>query len=116
MDETQRRRKWFKVAIVVVTAALVAATPLVYWFFFALLAEKLAPAVGPVEVTNLACGGWSSVNEIKRVKLHAIPLDPDVILFVDGLNDLSERRKVPIDERVTDYLANMRAAIELTRP
>lgn len=87
--------------------------------WFARLARGLARAGVPARLTVLASGAWDSENELRAVQTRGLSVSPDVIVVLDGINDLMDpairhRRKlgkepVPLDQRVDRYLRNMRA-------
>jgi lysophospholipase L1-like esterase len=75
--------------------------------YFAQLAEELRRAGTPVDVTVVAAGAWTSDNELKALRLHAPGLRPDVVLFLDGLNDLTEGPETSENARVLRYLDHL---------
>ncbi len=106
--------------------------------YFARL-QQMAERIGlPLEVTVIASGGWKSGQEVDALKLYGLASNPDAVLFLDGLNDLtvgSNARTwfgVPTktldgsrwhllyhehdyDARVDGYLDNVRSAAKLLR-
>jgi lysophospholipase L1-like esterase len=80
--------------------------------YFAQLAHRLAARGSPVRITVLGAGAWTSDHELKALRLRGLALDPDVVLILDGLNDLT-LGKASEDERVTAYLSRMRQARDL---
>jgi len=107
--------------------------------YFHLLAERLGRESLPVEIVVYATGAWKSSQELRALKLHGIGVKPDLVLFLDGLNDLTNgsnahtlygvptrtldgSRWQPLynegdfEERVRVYLAHMREAQELLQP
>ena len=68
----------------------------------------------PTRITVLAAGAWTSEHELKALRLRGLALAPDVVLFLDGLNDLT-LGTASEDERVTAYLEGMREARDLAR-
>jgi lysophospholipase L1-like esterase len=81
--------------------------------WFAALARTLAARGRPLRVTVLAAGAWWSRQELAALR-RRVGLQPDLVLFLGGLNDLA-MREVPEDQRVNDYLDNLRAARDLCR-
>ena len=57
--------------------------------YFRLLAERLDRESLPLEVVVYATGAWKSSQELRALKLHGIGVKPDLVLFLDGLNDLT---------------------------
>jgi len=106
--------------------------------YFHQLARRLEAAGLPVEVTVYATGAWKSVQEVAALRLHGLALRPDAVLFLNGLNDITNgsnaralygeatetldgSRWHPLyhehdyGARVRTYLANMEAAYEELR-
>jgi GDSL-like Lipase/Acylhydrolase family len=81
--------------------------------YFALVADALARAHVPVRITVLAAGGWDSKNELAALRTSGLLQHPDVIVFLDGLNDLTASKRVPVEHRVRRYLRNMTSAVRL---
>ena len=55
--------------------------------------------------------GWTTVNELAALKHRAIPEEPDIVLFLNGLNDLTDYANlVPEEERTDTYLRHMERA------
>jgi len=75
--------------------------------YFAHLAEELRRAGTPADVTVVAAGAWTSENELKALRLHAPGLRPDVVVFLDGLNDLTEGPEASENTRVLRYLDHL---------
>lgn len=57
--------------------------------YFHRLAELLARRSAPVDITVYAAGAWKSSQEITALELHGLSVRPDLVLFLDGLNDLT---------------------------
>ena len=83
--------------------------------YFAELGRRLAANGVPAQVSVLAAGAWWSANELSALRTGGLALDPDVVVFLDGLNDLTERRAVAPDVRVADYLRNLGRARDRVR-
>lgn len=82
--------------------------------YFARVARRLEAQGSPVRITVLAAGAWTSEHELKALKLRGLALQPDVVLFLDGLNDFTLGHATE-DQRVTAYLERMREARDLAR-
>ena len=80
--------------------------------YFARLSRALAAAGHPPHITVLAAGAWTSEHELKALRLRGLALSPDVVMILDGLNDLT-LGQASEDERVTAYLGRMREAHDL---
>lgn len=88
--------------------------------YFALAAQDLARRGRPLRVTVLAAGAWESANEVQALEAALRERAPDVVLFLNGLNDLTRagRRRTRVDLRpaydardpVASYLGNMERA------
>jgi lysophospholipase L1-like esterase len=82
--------------------------------YFARLQRWLAAHGSPVRITVLAAGAWTSEHELKALRLRGLALHPDVMLFLDGLNDFT-LGNASEDERVAAYLGRIREARDLAR-
>ena len=82
--------------------------------YFAQLARRLAAEGWPVRITVLGAGAWTSEQELHALQLRGLALSPDVVMILDGLNDLTLGNGTE-DERVTAYLGRMREARDLVR-
>ena len=80
--------------------------------YFSRLARALADQGCPVRVTVLAAGAWTSEHELKALRLRGRALEPDVILFLDGLNDFTQQ-KGSEEELAAAYVSRMREARDL---
>ena len=78
--------------------------------YFSQLAERLAASGHPVRITVLAAGAWTSENELKAFRTRGLALGPDVALFLNGMNDLTQGKDVSEDTRVARYLDHMHEA------
>ena len=83
--------------------------------YFAQLAAVLRAAGFPVDVTVMAAGAWTSENELKALRLHGPRLRPDVVVFLDGLNDLTEGPEASENTRVLRYLAHLHEARDVAQ-
>ena len=77
--------------------------------YFEKLAELLSQAGHSVRVTVLATGGWVSYDELTALNAIGLDLGPDLVIFLNGMNDLTEERDPGIEglDVVTAYLRNM---------
>jgi hypothetical protein len=82
--------------------------------YFARLQRWLAAHGSPVRITVLAAGAWTSEHELSALRARGLALDPNVVLFLGGLNDFTLGHATE-DERVTAYLQRMREARDLAR-
>jgi len=76
--------------------------------YFSQLAWRLEDLGWPVRITVQAAGSWVSINELKALELYGESIRPDVVIFLDGLNDITqfpERR-----DRLGGYLKRLRQA------
>lgn len=92
----------------------------------------------PVDTTVCATGAWKSIQEVKALRLYGLSVHPDIVIFLNGLNDLTNGSNAytlfgtptkTLDgsrwnllynehdyrERVRLYLENMREARNLLR-
>jgi hypothetical protein len=83
--------------------------------YFAELARRLAGAGHPVRVSVLAAGAWTSDNELRAFRSRGRALRADVVLFLDGLNDLTQGKGASEDERVRRYLDHLHEARDLAQ-
>jgi lysophospholipase L1-like esterase len=56
--------------------------------FPAQLRELLDPAHGPWEVVNAGVPGWLSSESLINFELRVLPLDPDVLVILEGRNEV----------------------------
>jgi lysophospholipase L1-like esterase len=82
--------------------------------WFARMGRRLAERGAPVRITVLAAGAWTSAHELLALRSRGPALQPDVVMILDGLNDLT-LGQASEDERVTAYLDRMRQARDLAR-
>ncbi len=106
--------------------------------YFFRLARQLETKDRPVAITVLATGAWKSEQELKALEEKGLATQPQVVVFLDGLNDLTNGSNAHVrfgvetktldgsswtklynehdyPERVRLYLANMHAARDLLR-
>lgn len=106
--------------------------------YFARLARMLAADGRPVAITVLATGAWKSEQEILALEAKGLATRPEIVLFLNGLNDVTNGSNArvrygvetkPLDgsrwhplyhehdyaDRVAVYLANMRIARDRLR-
>jgi len=105
--------------------------------YFNVLGRELDKKGIGTEIVIVAAGAWKSIQELRALQQALPALKPELVVFLNGLNDLTNgstsrtlygeptetRDGAPwtivyhahdYQERVADYLANMRAARELT--
>ncbi len=82
--------------------------------YFAQLARRLGAAGWPLRLTILAAGAWTSDNEVKAFRSRGLATGPEVVLFLDGVNDFTQGEGTE-DERVARYLDRMCEARDLAR-
>jgi len=68
-----------------------------------------------LELTVDAAGAWTSFNETAAYRTRGLRAQPEVVMFLDGLNDLSQARPEVTRRPVESYIANMRLALALSR-
>jgi lysophospholipase L1-like esterase len=93
--------------------------------YFVKLFQYLEDAKKAVKVTVYAGGGWISAQEVSALLYKGLQLHPDIVIFLDGLNDLVNqinvrqlheyRKNIPYEERASDYLENMKVAKNLCK-
>ena len=82
--------------------------------YFARIGRRFAAQGSPVRITVLAAGAWTSEQELKALRARGLTLDPDVVMILDGLNDLT-LGKGSADDLAAAYLRRMREARDLAR-
>ena len=101
--------------------------------YFHVMGKALDRSGSPCDIHVVAAGAWKSAQEVRALLLHFRRVEPDLVLFLNGLNDLTSgatsralyrERTTPSDgsewtpsyhehdyeQRVTDYLENMKSA------
>ncbi|MFI5184205.1 MAG: SGNH/GDSL hydrolase family protein [Vicinamibacteria bacterium] len=78
--------------------------------YFGQLVSRLAESGHPVRVTVMAAGAWTSENELKAMRSRGLALAPDVVVFLNGMNDLTQGRDIAEEARVRGYLDHMHEA------
>ncbi len=81
--------------------------------YFSQMAELLAKQSIFVKFTVFASGGWTSTNEFIAFSTIGIDLEPDFVLFLNGINDLAYPDNSAGDKQIHNYLTNMRNARDL---
>jgi lysophospholipase L1-like esterase len=81
--------------------------------YFAHTARRLAALGSPVRISVLAAGAWTSDKELEAFRREGPALDPDVVVFLDGLNDLTQGKGLTEDARVRGYLDHLHEARDL---
>jgi hypothetical protein len=57
--------------------------------YFRVIERELERAGMPAEVRVVAAGAWKSVQELAALERHGESWQPDVVIFLNGLNDLT---------------------------
>jgi lysophospholipase L1-like esterase len=81
--------------------------------YFHKLALRLGRLHHRVKIIIQATGGWTSANELAAFKKLGLPLHPDYVMILDGMNDLMLERDIPEELRVSEYLERMREIRDL---
>lgn len=81
--------------------------------YFAHAAKRLAALGSPIRISVLAAGAWTSEKELKALRRYGLALQPDVVVFLDGLNDLTQGKNLTEDARVRGYLDHLHEARDL---
>jgi GDSL-like lipase/acylhydrolase family protein len=105
--------------------------------YFHVLGTELERLGTPADVTVVAAGAWKSLQELPALATYGPEIHPDVAVFLDGLNDLTNGATSralygqavatadgspwsityhahDYEQRVADYLDNMRRAASMT--
>jgi lysophospholipase L1-like esterase len=83
--------------------------------YFAWVARQLEKSGRPVRVTVLAAGAWTSDNELKALRARGLGMQPDVVLFLNGMNDLTQGKGIAEEDRIRRYLDHMHEARDVAR-
>jgi lysophospholipase L1-like esterase len=67
----------------------------------------------PVEVIVLATGGWVSYNELMAFRTTGLSLKPDIVIFLDGLNDITLPPQRTVEVCVENYLRHLKEARDM---
>jgi lysophospholipase L1-like esterase len=78
--------------------------------YFAKLADGLAARGLPTRVSVLASGGWISGDELAAFLLRGGKVAPQVVVFLDGLNDITQQDHLDPPLRVATYRQNVTSA------
>lgn len=78
--------------------------------YFNQLSLRLQRKGFSVGICVLATRGWTSIEELSGFLSTGLSLKPDFVLFLDGLNDLTQFPNLPEHERVQNYLNRLRHA------
>jgi lysophospholipase L1-like esterase len=81
--------------------------------YFHVLGTELERLQTPADVIVLATGMWRSAQELAALELQGCQEKPDVVVFLDGLNDIGLDSYRPYEDKIASYLANMRRAAEI---
>ena len=107
--------------------------------YFHVLGTELERLGTPADVTVVAAGAWKSLQELPALATYGPELHPDVVVVIDGLNDLTKGataralygQAVPTadgsawsityhthdyEQRVADYLGRLSAPSKTPRP
>jgi lysophospholipase L1-like esterase len=80
--------------------------------YFSILARRLDKMGHRIDVSVLASGGWLSWDEVVAFVVKAVDRNDDILIVLNGLNDIV---KDPNNEKVAQYLQNMRVIKFLAR-
>lgn len=83
--------------------------------YFHLLSGILAERGWSNEIRVLAGGGWTSDHELMAFLERGRFEESDLVLFLDGVNDLSNRGDQPFKLREEKYLANVTSLLTLAQ-
>jgi len=83
-------------------------------YYHRLLDHLLARSI-PVQITIQAAGAWTSDNELAALRQNLVRVAPDVVVFLNGLNDITVGEEATIEDNVRRYLENMAAALEIAQ-
>lgn len=83
--------------------------------YFSRLSDLLHERGLPVAITVVAGGGWTSDKELIALRVRGFDLHPHLAVFLDGLNDLTEPDFMAWNQRVPQYLDNLKKARDLAR-
>ncbi|MEO1085041.1 MAG: SGNH/GDSL hydrolase family protein [Acidobacteriota bacterium] len=64
-----------------------------------------------VEVWNAGFPGWTSVENTFSLVLRDLDLEPDIVVFFQGINDLQTASLVPFDRHYENHAAEARRAL-----
>ncbi|MEM8997347.1 MAG: SGNH/GDSL hydrolase family protein, partial [Acidobacteriota bacterium] len=64
-----------------------------------------------VEVWNAGFPGWTSVENTISLVLRDLDLEPDIVVFFQGINDLQTASLVPFDRHYENHAAEARRAL-----
>lgn len=127
----------FRIAIVGASTAAGAYASSIATTYFNVIGQSLDRSGMPSDIDILAAGAWKSIQEIKALERYLQQNRPDLVIFLNGLNDLTngatsghlygEPFRTPdgvvtdplyhshdYEQRVSDYLNNMAVAGEMT--
>jgi lysophospholipase L1-like esterase len=81
--------------------------------YFHVLGTELEALGTPADITVISSGAWRSTQELAALRLHGERLRPDLVVFLDGLNDITIEPWRSHEDKVNGYLDNMRQAVEV---
>lgn len=82
----------------------------IYKTYFHVLGVALEESGTPSDIAIIAAGAWKSIQELAALRLHGQTPRPDLIVFLNGLNDLTSGATV---DTLFDEPAETRAAFGL---
>ena len=77
--------------------------------YFGQLQKLLAPD-GGLRISVLAAGAWWSQQEMAAVVQIPADIRPDLVVFLNGLNDLTQNLDIPPERRPAEYARNIAVA------
>lgn len=77
--------------------------------YFSKLYHQLSQQGKDLKISVLAAGAWISSQEVMALLHKGLDLDPDAVLFLDGMNDLTNIDEPDID-RAKQFIDNMKLA------
>jgi len=83
--------------------------------YFSVMVRELKKRGIPIYVTIMAVGGWWSTHEVAAWATEGVGLNPHAVMFLDGLNDLTNPKEQPMVSRSKMYISNMGIAEMLAK-
>ena len=77
--------------------------------YFSLLEQQLNREGHRIKISILAAGAWISSQEVMALLHIGFGLNPNVVLFLDGMNDITNADEPEID-RARQFIENMKLA------
>ena len=103
-----------RILIVGASVAFAVYATTVHRTYFNQLALRLYQLGTPAEIIVLATGGWKSFNELRALQTIGLKLKPDVVVLLDGLNDMTQPPARSRDSRVQIYLDHVKEMRDLS--